>query len=114
MGRELEGEGVQTLREVANVLEKIVVGNEGRDSGEEAGRGGDERFGDARSNGAETGGAGGTETGEGVNDAPNGAEESDKRSDAGGGGEPGHAFFHTADFVGRSELHADGDSLKRF
>jgi len=114
LGGELEGEGVKTLGEVANVLEKVVVGDEGGDGGEETGRGGDKRFGNARSNGAKTGGAGSAETREGVDDAPNGAEESNERSDGGGGGEPGHAFFDAADFVGGSELHADGDRLKRF
>ena len=114
LGGKLEGEGVKTLGQVANVLEKVIVGNERGDGGEETGRGGDKRFGDARSNGAETGGAGGAEAREGVDNAPNGAEESNERSHGGGGSEPGHALFDAADFVGRSELHADGDRLKRF
>jgi hypothetical protein len=114
LGGELEGEGVKTLGEIANVLEKVVVGNERGDGGEETGRGGDERFGNARSNGPKTGGAGGAEAREGVDNAPDGAEKSNERSNGGGGSEPGHAFLDAADFVGGSELHADGDRLKRF
>lgn len=112
MGGEFEGESVKTLREIANVLEKRVICDEGGDSGKKACGGGDEGFGDARSDGAKAGGAGSAEAGEGVNDAPNGAEKTDERGDAGGGGEPGHAFFYAANFLGGSELHADGDGLE--
>jgi len=69
LGGEFKGKRVQTLGEVTNILEEVVVGDEGRDSGEESG---------------------------------------------GGGGEPGHAFFDAADFVGGGKLHADGDGWKRF
>ena len=107
-------ERVEALGEFADVLEEIVVGDEGGDGSEEARGGGDEGFGDAGRDSAETGGAGSAEAGEGVDDAPNGAEEADEGSDAGGGGEPGHAFFGAADFFGGSELHADGDGLHGF
>lgn len=113
MGGELESEGVEPLRQIANVLEEIVIGNEGRNGGEESGGGGDERFGDAGSHGTETGSTGAAEAGKGVNDAPDGAEETDERSNARGGGEPGHALFNATDFIGGGELHADGDGLKR-
>jgi len=112
LGGEFEGEVVQALRQIANVLQEIVVGDEGRNGSEEAGGGGDEGFGDAGSNRPEAGSAGGAETREGVNDAPNGAEEANERSDAGGGSQPGHAFFDATNFFGRSELHGDGDSLE--
>ena len=114
MGSELEGKSIEALREIANVLEEMVVGNQRGNGGEETGRGGDESFGDAGSDGAKTGGASGAEAGEGVDDAPDGAEETDEGSDAGGGGEPGHAFFDAADFVRSRELHTHGDGLKRF
>jgi hypothetical protein len=114
LGGELEGEGVETLGEIANVLQKIVVGDEGGDGGEKASGRGDESFRDAGSDGAEAGGTCSAEAGEGVNDAPDGAEEADEGSDAGGGGEPGHAFLNATDFVGGSELHADGDGLQGF
>jgi hypothetical protein len=114
LGGEFEGEGVEALGEVADVLEKIVVGDEGGDGGEEAGGGGDEGFGDAGRDGAQAGGAGSAEAGEGVDDAPDGAEEADEGSDAGGGGEPGHSFFGAANFLGSGELHADGDGLHGF
>src|SRR5208282_5749975 len=102
----------QTLRQIANVLQEVVIGDEGRNGGEQAGGGGDEGFGDAGSNRTEAGSAGGAEAGEGVNDAPNGAEEADERSDARSGGQPGHSFFDAANFFGRSELHGDRDGLE--
>ena len=112
LGGEFEGEVVQALRQIANVLQEVVIGDEGRNGGEKASGGGDEGFGDSRSNGAEAGSAGGAEAGEGVNDAPNGAKEADERSDSGGGGQPGHPFFDAANFFGRSELHGDRDGLE--
>jgi len=45
----------KTLRQIANVLEEIVIGNEGGDGGEESGGGGDEGFGDTGSDGTEAG-----------------------------------------------------------
>ena len=113
MGGKFEGEGIEALREVTNVLEKIVVGDECRNGGKETCGGGNESFGDARGNGAKARGAGSAEAGEGVDDAPDGAEQTDEGSDAGGGGEPGHAFFDAAYFVRGGELHADRDGLER-
>jgi len=112
LGCEFEGEGVETLGQVANILEKIVVGDESWNRGKETGGGGDEGFGDAGGDGAETGGAGSAEAGEGIDDAPDRAEQSDEGSDTSGRGEPGHAFFDAAHFVGGGELHADGDGLE--
>jgi hypothetical protein len=112
LGGEFEGEGVQTLRQIANVLQEIVIGNEGGDGGEESGGGGDEGFSNARRDRTEAGSTGGAETREGVNDAPNCAEEADEGSDAGGGGQPGHALFDAAYFIGGGELHGDGDGLE--
>jgi len=112
LGAYLEREIIETLAQIADVLQKIVVKDDGWDSDEKSGRGGDEGFGDAGCYGAEAGGACVTKTGEGVDDAPNGAEEADERSDGAGGGQPGHAFFYTADFLGGSKLHAYSDGLK--
>jgi hypothetical protein len=111
LGGEFKGKCIETLGQVANVLKEVVVGDERRDGGEESGGGGDEGFGDAGSDGAKAGGAGGAETGESVNNAPNGAEETDERSDASSGGEPGHAFFDATNFLGGGKLHGDGDGL---
>ena len=90
----------------------MVVENNRRDGDEESRSRGDERFGNARSNGAEACGAGVPETRKGVNDAPNGAEETDEGSDGTGCGQPGHALFDAANFFRGGELHADGDGLK--
>ena len=112
LGGEFQGEGVEALRQIANVLKEIVVGDEGGDSGEKAGGGSNQRFGDTGSNGAKAGGAGSAKSGEGIDDAPNGAEEPDERRNSSGGGKPGHAFFNAADFFGGSQLHADRDGLQ--
>jgi len=112
LGGEFEGEGVETLRQIANVLQEMVVGNKGGDRGKEAGGSGDEGLGDAGSNRAETSSSGGSQAREGVDDAPNGAEQADEWSNTGGGGEPGHSFFHAAHFFGSGELHGDGHGLK--
>src|SRR5271157_3687299 len=112
LGGEFEGEGVQTLREIANVLQEMVVSDEGGDGGEEAGGGGDKRFGDAGSDGAEAGSAGRAEAGESVNDAPNGAKQSDEGSYARRSGEPGHSFFDATNFFRCGELHGHGDGLE--
>jgi hypothetical protein len=96
------------------VLEEVVVGDEGGDSREKAGGGSNQSFGDTGSNSAKAGGTGSTKSGEGVDDAPNSAEETDEGSNASGGGKPGHAFFGAANFFGRGQLHADGDGLDAF
>ncbi len=86
LGGELEGEGVEALGQIANVLKEMVVGDESGDSGEKAGGGGDESFRNAGSDGAEAGSASGAEAGESIDDAPNSAEETDEGSDACGCG----------------------------
>jgi hypothetical protein len=113
LGDELAGESVEALGEIANVLKEIVVGDEGGDGSEKASGSRDKSFGNAGGDGAKTGRARGPEAREGVNDAPDGAEEADERSDAGGGGEPGHAFFDAANFFCGSKLHGDSNRLKR-
>jgi len=114
LGGEFESERVEALGKIADVLKEMIVGDQRGDGGEEAGGGGDQSFSDTGRDGAKAGGTSRAEAGESVNDAPHGTEETDKRSDAGGGGEPGHALFDATYFVGGSELHADGDGLKRF
>ena len=114
LGGELNREGIEALGKVTNILEEVVVGDERGDGGEEARGCGDKGLSDAGSDSAKAGGAGSAEAREGVDDAPNGAEEADEGSDAGGGGEPSHALFDAADFVGCGQLHADSDGLKRF
>src|SRR5271165_6071276 len=106
---EFQGEGVQTLRQIANVLQEMVISDKGGDGREKAGGGGDKRFGDAGSDGAEARSARRAEAGEGINDAPNGAKQSDERSNARRSGKPGHSFFDAANFFRRSELHGHGD-----
>ena len=112
LGGEFDGEDVEALGEVANVLKEIVIGDEGGDGGEKSCGRGDQRLGDTGRDGAEAGGAGSTETGEGVDDAPYGAEEADKGSNTRSGGEPRHTLFDAANLVGGCQLHADGNGLE--
>ena len=109
---DLESERVEALREVANILQELIIEDNRGNGGEESGGSGDQRFGDARRYGAEAGGSGGAEAGEGVNDAPDGAEKADEGSDGAGGGQPGHAFFDAANFFGGGQLHVDGDGAE--
>jgi hypothetical protein len=90
----------------------VVVEDDCRDGDEEASGGRDQCFSDAWCHGAEAGCAGVPETGKGVNDAPNRAEEADEGSNRAGGGQPGHAFFDAADLFRGRELHTDGDGLE--
>ena len=114
LGSDFQRKSVEALRKIANILQKMVVEDDGRDGDEEARGGGDECFGDARCDGAQAGGAGIAEAGKGVDDAPDSSEEADEGSHGAGGGQPGHAFFDAADFFRGSELHADGDGLEAF
>ncbi len=114
LGGEFVGESVEALGEITDVLEKIVVGDEGGDGGEQSGGGGNEGFGDAGGDGAQASRTGSAEARKSINDAPDSPEETDEGSDAGGGGKPRHPLFDAADFVGGCKLHADGNGLKRF
>ena len=114
MGDYFQCERVQALGQVFYVLQELVVENYGGNGSDQAGRGGKQRFGDSGGDGAKTGCAGVAEAREGVNDAPDGAEETDERSDARSGREPGHSFFGAANFIGGGKLHADGDGLHGF
>jgi len=112
LGADFKSKGVETLGQVANVLQELVVKNDSRDSDKEAGGSGDQRFGDAGSDGAEACGAGVAEARKGVNDAPDRSKKTDEGSGGAGSCEPGHAFFDAANFFGGSKLHAYGDGLK--
>ena len=114
LGGELHCKSIEPLGEVANVLQEVIVKDDRRNGGKKSAGSGDQGFGNTRSDGAEAGGAGAAEAGEGVNNAPNGTEEADEGSYGAGGGEPGHTFFHAANFVGGGELHADSDGLQAF
>src|SRR6267378_1757214 len=105
---------VQSLPEIANILQKLIVKNNSRDRRGEAGGGGHQSFRDARSNRAKAGGTGAAQAGEGVNDSPDGSEQTDERSYRAGGSQPRHAFFDAANFISGSQLHADRHSLQTF
>jgi hypothetical protein len=107
-------ECVEALRENANVLQKLIVENYGRDGDEKAGGGGEKRFGNTGCNRAEARGVGITQSRECIDDAPDGAEKADERRDGTGGREPGHAFFGASHFFSRRDLHVGGHGLKTF
>src|SRR6266404_590303 len=110
--RDFQSKGVQPLGEVANFLQKMVVEDHRWDGSEKTRGGGDQRLGDARSDGAQTGGAGAAQAGKRVDDAPHGSEQTDEGGHRTGCRQPGHAFFDAAHFVRGGELHADGDGLQ--
>src|ERR1700722_2801249 len=80
LGSDFKGKGVEALRQIANVLQKVIVEDNRRNGHEKTRRGGNESFGDAWCDGTKAGGAGVAKAGEGVNDAPNCAEEADEGS----------------------------------
>src|SRR6266849_3153487 len=102
-------EGVQPLSQVFNILQELVVENNRRDCCCKSRGGGQQSFGDARRHGTKARRAGVSQPGERVDDAPDGAEQADERSDRAGGRQPGHAFFHAAYFFGRRHLHVCRD-----
>jgi hypothetical protein len=77
-----EGKVVAAGGEVADGCADQVICDDGWDRGGESGGGGDERFGNTGSDSAESCAAGGAESVKGVDDAPDGAEESDEGRDA--------------------------------
>src|SRR5277367_3404783 len=91
-------EAVQPLGQIANILQKVIIEDDRGNGGEKSRRGGEQRFGNTGSHGAEGGRAGVAEAGKGINDAPDGAEETDEGGNRGGGGKPGHAFLGAPHF----------------
>ena len=83
---DFQRKSIQALAQRADIAHEIIIENYGRDGGKKSSRRGDQGFGNARCNRAQAGGAGSSEAGESVNDAPNGAEEADEWRDRAGGG----------------------------
>src|SRR6266404_9403847 len=112
--RDFQSKGVQPLGEVANFLQKMVVEDHRWDGSEKTRGGGDQRLGDARSDGAQTGGTGAAQAGERVDDAPHSSEQTDEGRHGTRCRQPGHAFFDAAHLIGGGELHADGNGGQAF
>src|SRR5438552_2782513 len=81
---------------LVNILQKVIVENDGGDRGAESGGGGHERFGNTGSNSTKAGGASAAEAGKSIDDAPNGSEQADEGSYRAGRGQPGHSLFNAA------------------
>ena len=81
-----------------------VVGDDRRNGGEQAGRGRNQGLGDSRGDGAQGGGAGVAQPLKCVNDAPDSAEQPDKRGNGAGGGQPGQAALQARQLFGRGDL----------
>src|SRR5690348_12827543 len=84
---ELEGEVLEAAAEDADPVREVVVADERRDGGGQAGGRVDERLGDAGRHGHDRGRAGHADVAEGVHDAPDRAEKADEGCRGGGGGE---------------------------
>src|SRR5712664_689151 len=76
--RDFQSKGVQPLGEIANFLQKMIVEDNRWNGGEKTRSSGDQRFGDAGSDGAQAGGTGAAQAGKRVNDAPHGSEQADE------------------------------------
>jgi len=112
--RNFHGEIIHARREIPGAAHKMIVSDDGGNGGEKSSGRGNQSFGDAGSNGAEAGRAGGAEAGEGVHNAPDSSEQSDEWRNGSGGGEPGHIFFNAPDLIGGGKLHADHHGLQTF
>ena len=73
---------------IAQAVRKIVVRDGGGNGGEQPKRGGEKRFGDTGTNGAQAGAASIAECEKGVDDAPHRTKQTDERCDGSGGGQP--------------------------
>src|SRR5215469_5967426 len=93
---------------------KVVVDHDGRDRRDQAERSGEQGFGNAGRHHGEIGGMGFGNTDEGVHDAPDRAEQADKRCGGADGGEdadtarhlPGHRRLHPLQPQGDAFLEA--------
>src|SRR5258706_15221796 len=99
---ELEHEVLHPGAKPAQVLGEVVVGDEGRNGGGEAGGGVDQRLGDAGGHGHDRGRALQADVVERLHDAPHGAKKTDERRRRGGGGEEARPAGH------RLQLDVDG------
>src|SRR6478609_11017087 len=87
-----------------NTCAEDVVKNRSRNSGRETHRRGHERFRDARRDSAQAGAAGIPQTFKRVDDAPDRAEQTDKRRDRGDRRQPAHVHLEFGDFLTDSKL----------
>ena len=101
----LQGEIVVARGHFANRANDEVVGDDGRDGRGQASGGGDQSFGNSRSDGAQSGCAGGAQSVEGVDDSPDRPEQSDEGRNRAGNGQPRHIAFEAGDLLGRCDLH---------
>src|SRR3972149_6655935 len=100
--QELDGKVVHTGGKLTNLVEEVVIGDNGGDGGEEACRGGDEGFGDPGRDGAQGGGTGLAQPHESAHDAPHGSEEADEGRHRAGGGEKAHPMLEVSDLDRKS------------
>src|SRR5580692_11536641 len=101
---ELTAEVVHAGGELTQPRGELVVANDGGDGDDQTCGGSNERLGDARGDGAESGCACGAEPVEGIDDAHHRAEESDEGRDGGDSGKPGHAALHRSQGFARGCL----------
>ena len=115
LGGELGGEIVGLHEHGAHGGDEEVVAEHGGDRDEEADDGGDERSGNAGCHGGEVRGAGLGDAGEGIHDAPHGAEKPKEWGSADGGGEDDHLGFELEGGLTDGAFHGglDGAHLGR-
>src|SRR6266702_172642 len=105
---------VQPLREIPNILQKLIVEDNRRNRRRKARRGGHKGLRDAGRHRAKAGGSGAAKTRERIDNPPHSSKETDEWRYRSGGSQPRHAFFDATHLVGRSDLHAHGHGLQTF
>src|SRR5574340_217803 len=83
---------------------EMIVENRGRDGGGEAHRGGDQRLGNARPDGAQARTARNTQVLEGLDDAEHSAEQADEGAHRRGGGQPVHVALQSGELLADAKL----------
>src|SRR5690348_309926 len=101
---QFERKVVTARREFLNLVAEGVVGDYRGNGGKKAGRGGDQRLGNAGRNRAQGSRARRAQPLKGVNDAPDGAEQADEGRNRAGGGQPGHAALQPRHLLGSRNL----------
>ena len=92
----------QSPYKIAAARGELVVGDHGRDGDQQSRGGGDQRFGNARRDGAQRCRALGAEAMEGIHDAHDGAEQADEGRDGADAGQPRQPLLHRRQgFAGR-------------
>src|SRR5271165_956345 len=102
--KKLQRKILHSCPEFLDGASKPVKKNRGRNSRRKPQRGGDQRFRNARRNGAQAGATRGSKALKSVDDPPNRAEQANKWRDGRGGRKHYHVAFQACDFLAHAQL----------